>query len=992
MVLSPMSRTIKIFFSFASNSRDQDLFQELRKHLNLHRQRGLIDIWYDSTILAGSIFKDAIRNYMRQADIIVLLLSADFFSSEQCADVEMPWALEEHSARAIPVIPVLLRPIDWKGSSLEQYSLLPSNERPVSIWENLDAALLEVTQGIRKVAEELAGRLVNRQRPVEPPLFPLSTLPLRRNPYFTDRKELLRDLRQSFLAEQAPQTQIQALSGLGGSGKTLIAIEYVCRNLAEYQAILWLNASSQEQFLADMLAHITQLGIALPMESDEQQQMAAVQQWLQYHEQWLVVIDNLDDFSLIDQFIPRYSRGHVLIITHAQATGLVASAHAVSSLTIEKGALLLLRRAKIIPSKGTRDDTSEEDYLQAMTIAQKVEGYPLALDQAGAYIEETRQTLATYLKRYQQKEAALLEKRGRLATDHPDPVTTTLALTFQKVAQSDPNALELLRLLAFLQPDALPDEIIRHGLAALSGPLRTLAHDPLVLDDALATLQRFSLLHQNTDTTTLNMHRLVQIVIKKDLEKQHQRRLAAQAVRLINTIFPEVAFASWEVCERYATQAQHCATLIHDFRLKLKEGGLLLERLGFYYYQRGCYTEADTYLTEALHLQERNLGQNSADMAQTLNSLGLLYRRQARYQEAIALHERALELRQRILGEGHPKTAESLHNLAMIHADLGKYQQAERLYLHVLSLKERIKGPDHLDVASTLNNLGMVAYQQGHYAQAETAYQRALAIYERHLPDNHPDLIYPLDGLGMLAEIQGNYPRAEELYQQALAICQHTFGEKHLETAHSLNKLADIAEAQGNGQKAEAFYQQALDIAKQAMGEEHPDVAFFLNNLGALAYKQAQYQQAEHFYQRALAIYEHIPGPVHSDVASVLKNLGRLAMVTGDEEHAETFFRRGLIISQQTVGTTHPDTAEISGDLAELLSRQRQYTEAETLFQQALAIYLQTFGPEHEEVVYVRETYASLLETLGKNEEAASLRQISQAQRKEVEDPAQDTR
>jgi len=85
-------------------------------------------------------------------------LSADFFSSEQCADVEMPWALEEHSARAIPVIPVLLRPIDWKGSSLEQYSPLPSNERPVSIWKNLDAALLEVTQGIRKVAEELAGR------------------------------------------------------------------------------------------------------------------------------------------------------------------------------------------------------------------------------------------------------------------------------------------------------------------------------------------------------------------------------------------------------------------------------------------------------------------------------------------------------------------------------------------------------------------------------------------------------------------------------------------------------------------------------------------------------------------------------------------------------------------------------------------------------------------------------------------------------------------
>ncbi len=194
---------------------------------------------------------------------------------------------------------------------------------------------------------------------------------------------------------------------------------------------------------------------------------------------------------------------------------------------------------------------------------------------------------------------------------------------------------------------------------------------------------------------------------------------------MINFIFPAVRFETWEGCEEYLAQAVHCATLIHDYKLNLQEGGLLLERLGVYYYQRGCYTDAETYLTQALHLQEDNSRSDPSDVAQTLNSLALLYQELARYLEAETLYQRSLEIRERLLGLEHPKTAESLHNLAMLHGDRGNYQEARRLYLRVLALEEHAKGADHPDVASTLNNLALISYQQGRYSEAEATYRRA---------------------------------------------------------------------------------------------------------------------------------------------------------------------------------------------------------------------------------------------------------------------------
>jgi tetratricopeptide (TPR) repeat protein len=920
MAFLQSSETINIFFSLSPVSQDRNLFEKLRRHLSALKRLGLINLWYDSEIDPGKKIGESIRSYLSQADIFVLLLSSDFFDSDRCVEVEMAYALKQYAAQAAPVIPVLLRPVEFSGFPLDQYQPLPVNGKPISDWSNLDMALTEVVKGIRQVVEKLARRWTGAPRPAKPPQFPLFLLPHRRNPFFTDREEHLAALHQFFTSEQTPQTRIQALHGMGGMGKTLLAIEYACRFSHEYQAVFWLNASSPELLSAGMLSLADQLGIPAYDDLNERQLLAAIKQWLQLHDRWLVVLDDLEDFRVLDQFIPLYSPGHVLVTTQSQATGQFATPVPVDQLTIEEGAILLLRRAKPRQKQQPDHTALEADILEARKIAQEFAGYPLALDQAGAYIEESRCKLASYLDLYHKQKAALLSRRGRLASDHPDPVTTTLALTFQKIAQIDPLALELLRLLAFLHPDGFPDEMIINGASSLDGPLRKLALDPLALDDALTTLQRFSLVHRRADSTTLNLHHILQVVVKKDLTKQQQQQFARQVVRLVNASFPAVLFTTWQVCQRYMPQAQHCATLMRDLKLTLREGAQLLERLGFYCFQRGCYVEAETYLQQALSVYQRQQRADKSGMAQTLNSLGLLYHQQARYKEAEMQHQHALELRTQTLGPDDPKTVESLHNLAMIHGDLGRYQQAEHLFLRVLAVEERAKGPDHPDVADTLNELGLTCMQQGHFAEAEAAYRRALAIYTHARDANHPDLTYPLDGLGTLAEQRGDYQQAESLYQQAFAICKHAFGEMHPEIAHSMNKLAGIAASQGDYQKAEALYRQALTIGEQTSGSEHPDVALILNDQALLATRQQQYQSAEQMYQRALNIYELALGPEHPTVASVLNNLGQLFRAMGDRERAEKLLRHALAIREKVLDAAHPAIAQSQANLADLLA------------------------------------------------------------------------
>jgi tetratricopeptide (TPR) repeat protein len=909
----------EIFISYNRPAkRDTNLFQGLMNHLAPLKNEYPDLKWGNSNkIEAGKDINRSLEDYLNTADIIVLLLSSDYLASPDCYEREMQPTLTRHHAGNVHMILVLLRPIDKKSALLAPYHLLPSNGVPLSRWSDRDEAFVEITTEIRLAVDELM-KTATRHSHADPRRTFASTPFYGANDFFTDREAVLAKIASSFAAAQKQNTPILALNGLPGIGKTQIAQAYVYYPHASriYQKMLWLNASSRALLSKDVSIYATLF--SLSEEKDEKLLFITFKQWLQEEQGWLLVLDSLEDIDLIDLVIPSYSKGHVLLTTRKQATGRYAFPITVTSMDTDAGALFLLRRAKILWHQDSLEQAPPATVSKARAIAQALNEFPLALEQAGAYIEETGCSLTTYLSLYQEQRTRIFSEQGQLADDDHQSVIGTFDLVFQQVAQTSAASLDLLHLLAFLHPDAIFDELFTNGAPVLPGTLRTLVADSQKLLQTFAVLLNFSLISWSAERTLLQMHRIVQDVLIDTLTMRQQRRWAQLAVRLVNHVFPEVSFDTWSDCQRYLPHAQQCAILITKYQLSLKEGALLLERLGSFCSQSASYEDAERYLLQALHLYERYWSTNTLDRTQALNSLGLLYHQQARYKEAEACHQLALEMRERVQGPDDPKTTESLHNLAMIYGDMGKYQKAEYLYLRVLSLEERTEGSDRTDVADTLNELGLTYTQQGRFAEAKTAYQRAFTIFEHSRNINHPDLTYPLDGLGVLAEQQGDYQQAERLYQQAFAICKRAFGEKHPETAHSINKLAGIAVLQNDYDRAEILYQQALGIYEQKLGPRHPDVALVLNDWGLLATKQRHYQKAREFYERALSIYELVLGPEHPDVASVLNNLGLLSYEMGNKERAKKLLQRSLAIREKTFDPTHPSIAESLRNLAKV--------------------------------------------------------------------------
>ncbi|NJR76450.1 MAG: toll/interleukin-1 receptor domain-containing protein [Scytonema sp. CRU_2_7] len=149
-----MSNPVKVFFSYSH--KDEVLRDELATHLSMMKRQGVIEAWHDREISAGREWANAIDDNLNAADIILLLVSANFLASDYCYDIEMQRAMERHEAREARVIPIILKPVDWSNAPFAKLQALPKNVKPVTTWQDKDEAFLNVVQGIRRVVEEMA--------------------------------------------------------------------------------------------------------------------------------------------------------------------------------------------------------------------------------------------------------------------------------------------------------------------------------------------------------------------------------------------------------------------------------------------------------------------------------------------------------------------------------------------------------------------------------------------------------------------------------------------------------------------------------------------------------------------------------------------------------------------------------------------------------------------------------------------------------------------
>jgi tetratricopeptide (TPR) repeat protein len=611
-------------------------------------------------------------------------------------------------------------------------------------------------------------------------------VPHARNEAFTGREQILTDLHADLLKKSK-----QALFGLGGVGKTQIAVEYAYRHRDEYTTVLWSFAGT-EQSVRGGYAAIASL-LDLP-EKDSQEQAKitdAVKSWLEQNIGWLLVLDNADDPATVKPFLPQHGKGHVLVTSRAhtfQTLGILVPRE-VEVLSPKDARAFLLYRTGKAPAV----QSPEADML-----ARELGYLPLALEQAAAYLVENSVGFASYLDGFKKQRQALLNKQGPvLGNDEREQqkrtVATAWALNFADIEKGSAASAELLRLSAFLAPDSIPLELLENGAKELPEKLvakmSEAADNPLTLDEPLSPLLRFSLIRRDDEKRTYSIHPLVQEVVRDGLGKENQKVWAELAVRTVNLAFPDPEFENWPACDRLLPHTLACAGLIEFWDMEFDEAARLLNQIGYYLKQRAEYAQAEPLYQRALAIWERTLGPEHQETATSLNNLAALYHEQGRYKEAAPLLRRALAIHEKALDPEHVRIAASLNNLADHYRTQGKYDEAEPLFRRALAICEKTLGPEHPQTASSLNNLSLLLYARVEYQEAEPLQRRALAIREKALGPDHPDTATSLNNLAGILEGQWNFAEAESLYRRALAIFEKALGFEHPNTVRVRDNL-----------------------------------------------------------------------------------------------------------------------------------------------------------------------------------------------------------
>jgi tetratricopeptide (TPR) repeat protein len=531
----------------------------------------------------------------------------------------------------------------------------------------------------RDGAEERLVDLLRQDFPKSPAIAKLSTAPAATgqawnippaSAYFTGREQQLKDLRAGLCgAGLAAISQVHAVSGLGGIGKTQLALAYAKVHRADYQAGFFVGAENEvslQKGLGEMARHL-----GFPSELKPEERLAAIRDWLEHHE-GLVILDNADTLALVKPLCRSGLRAHVLITTRAWNCGAIGVAQ---PLRLQK--MAPAESAAFVQKRIGRERLDADEAAALVQIAEQMDHLPLALEQAGAYIAERQMRLASYLLLYWQKRVDLLKERPEHG-DYPAAVATTWSMNIAEVRKQAPQAVALMELGAFLAPEGIPEELLLDGVDELGSELAEGLAEAGALDNWLGALLRYSLIRRDAEARTFDLHRLVQVVIQAGLREEERQTWAQRSVEVLHRVHPDPDYGNWTLCQRLSAHARTALALINAGTVAGPAAGYLLGKAGRYLYQQGQYRDAEPFWVAALKVREKALGPEHPDVAASCNNLAGLYQDQGKYAEAERLYLRALAMWEKALGVSHPHFITVCNNLAKLYEAQGRKEDAAR--------------------------------------------------------------------------------------------------------------------------------------------------------------------------------------------------------------------------------------------------------------------------------------------------------------------------
>ncbi|NUW31670.1 tetratricopeptide repeat protein [Nonomuraea sp. SMC257] len=739
-----------------------------------------------------------------------------------------------------------------------------------------------------------------------------------RNRNFTGRGELLAQIRRGIGEVTAVVPLPQALHGLGGVGKTQLAIEYCWRYRGDYDVVWWITADQKALVPPALAALAPRLGVAHADTVGVDESAEAVREALERgdpYNRWLLVFDNADQPESVKGYIP--ANGHVLITSRNTRWDTAAETVSVNVFAREESVEFLTKR---LPRIAPRD---------ADRVADALGDLPLALEQASLLMAQTAISVEDYLDQLGENTRELLAL-GR-PTEYPTSMTAAWRLSVTHLEARRPEAIDILRCCAFFGPEPIPRDVFRPGRGALPPRLGELLSSPIELSKSIGELNRFALARIDSDSRTLQVHRLIQALLRDDLEPEEQARTRHVVHRLLANGAPhdpddDTTWPRWAElvghlrpslvadCEDDAVRGFAIRVIRYlyrrgDYRTAREIAEELLEKwtensgpgdpdvlkvrrhLGNVLWQLGEYDASYTLNERTLALMRETLGAEDEETLGVFNTFGANLRARGEFTKAAEGDTASRELHEKVFGRDDPRTLRVIGNLALDYALTSDYPAARKAHEHAyLEQTSGAGGASRWDILNTMTGLARVVRLCGDFSDACDIGAEAYDYGRIELSPDHPLTLKAGKDLSIALRMAGRLGEARELAELTHSRLRTLFGPRNPDTLAAAVNLANALRRLGELEEAFRMTRDTVPRYAEIYGPGHPYTLGCRLNL-ALLYRLRDRPD------EALAVNEEVRealhaglGPHHDYTLSCTINLASDLAALGDHAAAE---RRG---------------------------------------------------------------------------------------------------
>lgn len=911
------------------------------------------------SVPAGSNERDEAAQAAAAANRTVAVLSPAYLRSPQSLGVR------EGLAADLAGINRRLIPVRVSETQVE----------PFADWTVLDLTHRDAAQSAGEILKALDRPILAGDRPADllprDPRYPRTIPPVwnapTRNAGFTGRSETLERLRERLLGSSSVVVPPLALYGLGGVGKTQVALEYAHKYMAEYDVIWWVP-SEQPALITSAFGDLAaRLGLRVGVNLTDA--AASAREALRRGEpysRWLLIFDNADEPGDLKPHLPN-GPGHVLVTSRNPAWSQMASPVEVD--VFDRGESLDHLRHRV-PSL-----SSEE----ADLVAKALGDLPIAVEQAGAWLAETGTSPTDYLEQLSTSSGEVLALNT--PADYPTPVGATWRLSFDRLREQSPAAARLLQLCAFFAPEPISRSLVdsEEMIAALR-EFNPRLREKRMLAPLIRQIARYSLAKVDPANNTIEVHRLIQDVIRASMETAEEINRATHEVhKVLVGARPREGGSdnprNWDQYDKIwphlgPSRAAECDE--DDTR------ELLIDRMR-YLWRRRAFGEALSFGSGLARLWTKRLG---ADDMQTLYlrfHIANVLRSQGEYGKALAEDTAVHAAQQAALGEDHLHTLLTAGSLAADLRGLGQFQRAREMDQETYNSLKELNGEEDPATLAAANNLAIDLRLIGDWTGARDLDRSTMIGRRLVLGETHP---YSLHSAAMLARDlreAGDYHGSVELLRKTLDQYTELVGADDLDTLSTAKSLA--VSLRKAGQFDEAFdVTSTANQRYQQRYENYPDaLACELNlacDLAASGDNLAASQIASEVHEE----YERSLGSRHPFTLAVASNLAGYLRGTGAADEALRLAEPTLRSLRATVGGHHPYSLACALTMANCLHDQERFAEAEALELETIALLGETLGDAHPDTLIAQANLAVILRSAGRADEASELqRQVLEA-------------